>query len=357
MILSKKSDGGFSLIEMLVALAISSLILAGVVQIFAGSKQADVLTISLARVQESGRFATEILNEELRLAGYQGCSDPNQDFIPTSNILANNFVLTDVTNQVIEGVDVPAGGGTVNLYSGAISITDAIAGTSVVSITSASPTFASLDTDMAAPDSVVSIGDNAAGFTQGDVLLVSNCTAEGQFVFKASAVGDTAPVEITHTTTDNSSESFGGITFETGATVRRITNNTYYVKDNPLGIRSLYRRAIDGTLEEMIEGVDNLQILYGHYDDNNTASSTDDIVRWVDATTINSTTALEWRNVVSIKAALLVADDTPVLAENGPATYAMLNTNVAAPATDNKLRRVFTTTAKVRNRDGSRISQ
>ncbi|GAB1261383.1 PilW family protein [Aurantivibrio plasticivorans] len=353
-----KYNKGFSLIELLVALAISAIILAGVVQIFLGSKQAENLTMSLARLQESGRFVTDTLSKEFRLAGFQGCIDPNQDFIDATSILANGFSLTDISNQVIEGGETPTAGGDVSLFSGGVVITDAIGGTDVVSLTYASPSYEELDSDMTTPSSDIVITDNSTGFAQNDILLITNCSGGGSFIFKATSVGSgTPPITITHTTTSNSSDAFGTTVFFEDDRVQRIANNTYYIRLNPRGIRSLYRRSFNGTVEELIEGVENLQIQYGHYDDKGTANSSDDSLRWVTAADINGSASLEWRNVVSMKAAVLISDDIDVLAENGPATYAMLDANVAPVSADKKLRRVFSTSAKVRNRDGKRIAQ
>lgn len=352
-----RKNSGFTLIEILVALAIGSLILAGVIQVFLGSKQADQLSMSLARIQENGRFAMEALNRDFRLTGYQGCADPQLSFIPTANIQANNFGVADISNQPISGATVPSTGGTVTLFGGAFSITNAVEDTDVVSVIYASPKSEELSVDMTAPNSNLTIAANDAGFDTNDVLLISNCTANGQYVFQASSVGGSGPVTITHNATANSSDSFDSLRFEIGASVHEIVNNTYYISVNPRGERALYRRTLSGATSELVEGVENFKVLYGHYDDNNTTAIIDDDVRWVDAATINSSASLDWRNVSSVKAALLMADDTEVLADIGPANYNLIGTSVTPVNTDRRLRRVFSTSSKIRNRDGKRISQ
>lgn len=62
---------GLSLVEMLVALVISLFLIAGVIQLFIGSKQTYRFHDALSRVQENGRFALEAMARDIRMAGYQ----------------------------------------------------------------------------------------------------------------------------------------------------------------------------------------------------------------------------------------------------------------------------------------------
>lgn len=69
-----KRQRGLSLIELMIAILISSLLLLGVVQLFSNTSATDRSNTALARVQESGRVALEIIGADARRAGYQGCS-------------------------------------------------------------------------------------------------------------------------------------------------------------------------------------------------------------------------------------------------------------------------------------------
>ncbi len=69
-----KQQRGFSLVELMVAILISSILLLGVLQLFGNSSESDRTANALARVQESGRVAIEIIGADARRAGYQGCS-------------------------------------------------------------------------------------------------------------------------------------------------------------------------------------------------------------------------------------------------------------------------------------------
>ncbi|MCY1287262.1 hypothetical protein D9M68_148570 [compost metagenome] len=69
-----KQQKGLSLIELMIAILISSLLLLGVIQLFGNTTASDRTNTAMARVQESGRIALEIIGADARRAGYQGCS-------------------------------------------------------------------------------------------------------------------------------------------------------------------------------------------------------------------------------------------------------------------------------------------
>jgi len=63
---------GFSLVELMVALVITLILLAGIGQIFLSSKKSFTIQNTLGRQQENGRYASETIVQDLRRAGYFG---------------------------------------------------------------------------------------------------------------------------------------------------------------------------------------------------------------------------------------------------------------------------------------------
>jgi type II secretory pathway pseudopilin PulG len=61
---------GFSVIELMVALAITAFLLIGLVQIFSSVRASYDLQEGLSRLQENARFATSFMQDQLRDAGY-----------------------------------------------------------------------------------------------------------------------------------------------------------------------------------------------------------------------------------------------------------------------------------------------
>ncbi|WP_455207979.1 PilW family protein, partial [Kaarinaea lacus] len=68
-----KRQCGITVVEILVGLALSLIILAGVMHIFINNKQTFRVQEAFARLQENGRFATQFITKDLRMAGYVGC--------------------------------------------------------------------------------------------------------------------------------------------------------------------------------------------------------------------------------------------------------------------------------------------
>lgn len=63
---------GLSLVELLVAMTLGLLLLAGVIQVVLASKRSYQSGVALAELQENGRFALEALAQHLRSAGFTG---------------------------------------------------------------------------------------------------------------------------------------------------------------------------------------------------------------------------------------------------------------------------------------------
>lgn len=63
---------GVSLIELMITIVVALLLLAGLIQVYLSSKQSYNAQEQLARMQESGRFAMDLITADLRRAGYWG---------------------------------------------------------------------------------------------------------------------------------------------------------------------------------------------------------------------------------------------------------------------------------------------
>lgn len=69
---SLRRQAGLSLVEMMVSITIGLLVLAGVVTVFANTSAARNEVERTSRQIENGRYASELLTEDLRLAGFYG---------------------------------------------------------------------------------------------------------------------------------------------------------------------------------------------------------------------------------------------------------------------------------------------
>ena len=65
---------GLSLIELMISLAISSMVTLGLIQMFEANQETSGMLRGQAFMGESGRFATEMIARSVRKAGYRGCN-------------------------------------------------------------------------------------------------------------------------------------------------------------------------------------------------------------------------------------------------------------------------------------------
>lgn len=67
--MSRRQQQGFSLLELMVALLLGTLIVGAAVQMFSTNQRAFQLQQNMSEVQETGRFAVEMMSQDLRVAG------------------------------------------------------------------------------------------------------------------------------------------------------------------------------------------------------------------------------------------------------------------------------------------------
>ena len=68
-----KSQNGLSLIELMIAIALSIFIVAAMISLFANSKQNYRMNENMSRLQENARFAVSFLSRDIRMADYRTC--------------------------------------------------------------------------------------------------------------------------------------------------------------------------------------------------------------------------------------------------------------------------------------------
>jgi type IV pilus assembly protein PilW len=92
-----KMSQGFSLVELMISLALGSIVSAGVVQLFVANSETQALLVGQSRMQESARFSLAFIGREVRQAGYRGCYPGGENLITT----------LDLDNPLNPGVKIP----------------------------------------------------------------------------------------------------------------------------------------------------------------------------------------------------------------------------------------------------------
>ena len=359
---------GFSMVELMVALVITLILLAGIGQIFLSSKKSFVIQNALGRIQENGRYAMDVLASDLRRAGYWGgnadvtkidgtlglYTDPGTD--PKDNIsteaCADASIWARMLSRGVYGLDL----------SGSEKPSDSGKDYSCIKDAGATP------------------------YVRGDVLLARYA--------HQSAIGSiTKPLPCTNKPAPNTtikdcypdeyflrSSLFRGRLFQ-GKDSELTDNNlvapairtaelvahAYYIGTSSSAsacpadgaVPSLFRvTLVNGvfTAEEIAYGVDNLQVKYGV----DTSSPPDGVIdRYYDADEIDigpppdpplSPPPPYWQDVVAARVWLLVRAECPETGYTNSNTYAMGEPYTPVDTANRGYRRkLYTSTVKLRN--------
>jgi len=391
---SSERARGFSLVELMVALAIGLVIIAAIGRIFLSSRSTSQADEGLARLQENARFAIDAMQREIRMAGYFGCL---RDLSRIENDLKNpgNFEVDLKTAiQGYEYTGTGAGGSytmsnpnptpvgvSASNWSPALPASlqnKVLPGTDVVVIRHMGGTPMRLTVNASGnynSDSQVFVADTPAvnDYAAGDIVVVSDCSKAT--VFQISAIsndsgGGNTWKSLAHASTGtpgNDCNIWGTGTHQTvagnppcvlqeyqnGGEVSKAVTTIFYVGTRTAGTTgpALFRATLksDGTLDhqEIVEGVENIQIMYGL----DTATTLDGYANQY----ISAAAVTTWDKIVSVRIGVLMRTTGNVDQVADTGTY-LLTANTAAagvtidPANDKRRRRVFTTTIQLRNR-------
>ena len=352
---------GLTLVELMVAITIGLIILAAVVRLFVTSRSTYTLEEGLARVQESGRFAVEFLSQDIRMAGYAGCS-ANLSGTGVGNLVSPAASATMFNPDGITGHKYACTSG----CSGALTEWDPdlpaeyfptgsgeiqpVTGNDVVVIQHADSSGTHLTGNTVPHNANIQIVNTTAlaGSVQaGDILMVSDCKAAD--IFKATSVSSgSGKITIAHTTTGNTGNNLNHY-YGNDAEIMKLVTRIYFVgrrgnsSSNP---PALYRKELSGAslvAQELVEGIEIMKLGYGE-DTDTPKDGVPNIYRTSPSSVSN------WRQVLTVRVGLLVRTSTTVDQENDTRTYDLAGITAAAgPYNDKYRRRAFNSTIQVRN--------
>lgn len=321
---SRLFQRGLSMVEMLIAMAISLIISFGVVNLFLQSKASFMQDEEISRLQENGRWALRFLSRELSMTGFYGNLVDGTSIstaLPVASDCSPGWALnTAVPLEHLDNVTETA----VLLNYLCMSAGEVLPGTDMVAIRRTKDSAAMLDGSISATlvDEAVYLrleqfGNSAELVRGSDMALTDKTPGSGvdsweyqpQLLFVrpyANAPGDGIPTLCT----------------------RKLTRDAA-----TLGI---------DTAECLVEGVENLQLEYG-LDSSVPADYSADYYT-------SSPTAAELRQAVNARIFVLARSVNEVNGYLNDKSYQLGNTAVAA-ANDGFYRRVMQTTVVLRNGD------
>lgn len=340
MIIFKNKQRGLTLIELMVAMVLGLFLMSGAIEIFSANQRTIRLQIGLSRIQENGRFAIDFLMRDIRMAGYWGCLSADAEI--ENKLNADPLYDSFIANQLP-----PHAAGINNNTDNApvISGTDSFQ-LSGFRHSNDNPRVVDQPTNRAASlkvtdDSALVQGDIViimnSECTSGDLFQLSNVTGGGGFDNLIHNEGNTVTPgnRVKELEVGLFSDAAGphDNKYEAGSIVTKVTPNfiNYSIQAGENGRPSLFKGNT-----ELIEGVEDMQIVYG-VDTNDTKVPN----YYTTANLVGN-----WKQVVSIRLSLLLVSTNDNITSKA-ITYTY-NGNTVTP-TDKRLRRVFTTTVSMRN--------
>ena len=294
--LRRRKAFGVSLIELMVALVIGLLLIAGALTVYMQSRNTYRTVDTVARLQEVGRYALDILEPDVRLAGYWGMKkgeDSITNTVADTSIGSNcgaNFI--GLAAQYIDARD--SSYTTINCAA-----TSQAAGTDALIVRRAESGISALDATK------VQIQSNRLQAT----------------IFQGAAIP-------------------AGYSVAPGSETRDLAVNVYYISNPSAGTFALRRWTLRGSAmvhEEVIPGVQDLQVQFGI--DSNGDNAVDQYV---------NPGAVGAARIIAARIWLMVTSETNEMGYTDSATYQYANVSHSA-FNDARRRIVVSKTIQIRN--------
>ena len=355
---------GFSLMELMIAITIGFIVVAGVGYLYLGSRQTFNAQDSLSAIQENSRFALDTMSRDIRMAGYMGCG--NLGVYSSTNALGNISssptiapVTPDTALQVF-----PGGTG----WTAPAGVTRAAG--DVLRVSGVDPSGVSL-AGPALPGSAaaIHISGNPGNYAAGNVLLISDCSnavifvtngvaSSGTTLAHGSSVNTVPYLSATHTFAPPAPLS-------PGAQVYAFRQTDYFVGCPTASFSgglcsvplALYQVINNGVPQALVDNVENMTFLLGV--DTSTSMPSAKVVGAYQTPTVVASAnggAGDWANVLTVQVHLLMvgapANDTRrnVAVVSQPYNFIVNGTTYATYPADRRMRQDATATIAIRNR-------
>ena len=379
---------GFSLIELMIALVLGLLVTGAVIQLFLATSQTGRAQEAMSRIQETGRFALEIMKPRFRLAGRtnacvvdmevsnhldpDGAGYVDKLFDPAEAIVGWEYDDTGPDDTYSVGTTFAAAGtGAAGDWANADgdALPEALAalaipGSDVIVVKSAQAVrgltacnnnnvnrnsininwnTGGNGCNAEGPDQApLSAADMERLLPQRGLVLVTDCSSGGD-LFQRTSRSDSAVLTSGNMQGASPGNVTGNWSTQYGETMQVFTLGVraYFVGVNGFGEPALYElnygsAGAGATPEELVSGIESMQLLFGE----ETAGGV--VYRTADEVT-------DTGDIASIVVEILVRSTVPADSESETGPFAVLGTDVSTPA-DRRLRKTFRMTVAARNR-------
>lgn len=276
-----RHPGGFTLIELMVAMLLGLIVIGGVTSVFLAGQQTYRANEALSDVADGSRTAFELLSRDLRSAGLTGCDTTNGRVSNVINKVAGSTPWYADWNNALHGYDDATQDPALTSITGA---GKPVAGTSSVHILSTASTDVSVSWVPAPNAANFKVSGTTTQLTTGDLIMVcdfdhasilqitgynnSNVTV-GHNSGNANPSPGNCAKGLGYPTVCDATANGNPYTFPGNSRVAKLTASVWYIGTNPVNGKSLYRLratnsggAVTATSQEMVRNVTNMQIAY-----------------------------------------------------------------------------------------------
>lgn len=373
--MSRRRRRGFSLVELMIAMALGLIVAGGIVSVVLATSASSVVQTQLAKLQEEGRFAVASLTADLRMANAQYCSNVGGQSSPLSNGVMSLDRYLRAPQVLVSGATLQAALADNSTKWGSTSGSNTYPAAPVAAFTLPSflalrgydctvgactpddPSVAGLPTQgktvgqrvpgsaaitlryldgtrgwtLDGINSVVTLSGNTvakvtvapqagepplSSYVTGDLMMLADCNAAQ--VFSATLSGGTFTPTANLTAVSRPSGVSPRL-FDFNRDMRTVTYYLQVVGDNNGNTTGALMKRVNGVAAEVVRGVERMDFLYGVMD---TAGNTS----YRTAAEIDSATACAsstvtvaggdpgclWRSVQSIEIHLLMTGQIPL---------------------------------------------
>ncbi len=352
---------GFSLVELMVAMVLGIIVMAGVITVFLAQRRVYLTTSSQGGLQDSQNAISSIVGASLRGAGFLGCGSFRH---------ANSIIKTGASSLVynftapVFGFDAKGTGS-----GGAYAITQINAadssdsadwvpsldstlvgksepGSDIIVVGGEKPGTQSVPASSINNNVQFTIPDSSYGtLPAGTAAAISDCAKST--VFQITSMSSSSNIHNVHHTAGgggsapgNSSGSFQP-QYKNGSQFVELQQVAYMVARGDGGQSSLYQAVMKNgawDLQPLVPGVDSMQVLYG------IGPESGGTTQYVSADDVG-----QWTQVNSVRIGFLLEGALGSgIVDSNPTQWDVLGTTVTVPK-DTRLRHVFVMTVNLRN--------
>ena len=358
----KSRPAGFGLIELMIAMALGLLVLAGVLVVFIAQRQVYQNSTSQSLVQDADNALSAVITPIVRGAGFTGCGSIGNGVIAypaarktpltfNTSSAVQGFAANAIPTSLVDGIanDTTATDWTPSLDASFVTaaVGGVAKGSDVLVLIGAPPGAAPVGATVFATGAITinnSLGTNSLAFTPPQLVAVSDCGKSS--IFQVNSATTVAPIVLTYTLGPN-----GTPLYPVSSQVIPIQQTAFYVAQGHAGQSGLFEAVMQipaggtaatatwGTPNEVVPGVLNMEVLYGI-----STGTPGQATQYVKASAVTN-----WAAVTTIKLGFLVeGNPSSSTASTNQTSFPLFANTLVVPA-DSRLRHTFYLTVNARN--------